>query len=417
MPVQMPIQNRELPIPFWGRQVYIRAMDPADLFVKIIEKLVDLWERYSKRTPAAEARGGAGRVRAGVKRKHAGEYLLWVLISLGLSLTITRAFLALTGYPQLGNSELHIAHVLWGGLLLFAAALLPLMMSNRWVYFLSAVFAGTGMGLFIDEVGKFVTQTNDYFYRPAAPIIYLSFLFTLWLYRRVSRPATRSPRAEMYRVLDGLGELLDGDLDDRERNILSEKLRYAAQHADREDMARLASAILSVVGDEELQVLPRATSFWRRIQAYGSRLERRWLSEGSLSLVVGLTLVALGAWSLGTLFASGSLIIEPSGAGRAVPAFLVSLDPARQVTPVWQIVRLVLEAALATGLAFSGIFLVVNKRGPGIRWGLWLLSLVLVFLNPILFYYNQFSAIGLVAIQLAAIGGLSRLRRMSTSTG
>jgi hypothetical protein len=26
-----------------------------------------------------------------------------------------------TGYPQIGNSTLHIAHVLWGGLLLFGA--------------------------------------------------------------------------------------------------------------------------------------------------------------------------------------------------------------------------------------------------------------------------------------------------------
>jgi hypothetical protein len=31
---------------------------------------------------------------------------------------VTRLFLALTGYPQIGNSVLHIAHALWGALLL-----------------------------------------------------------------------------------------------------------------------------------------------------------------------------------------------------------------------------------------------------------------------------------------------------------
>src|SRR3712207_6911057 len=47
-----------------------------------------------------------------------------------------------TGYPQVGNSELHIAHVLWGGLLLFVASLLPLVFANRWVFKAGALLAG-----------------------------------------------------------------------------------------------------------------------------------------------------------------------------------------------------------------------------------------------------------------------------------
>jgi hypothetical protein len=39
-----------------------------------------------------------------------------------------RFFLELSDYPQLGNDELHIAHVLWGGLLLMSGALLPLLL-------------------------------------------------------------------------------------------------------------------------------------------------------------------------------------------------------------------------------------------------------------------------------------------------
>ena len=48
----------------------------------------------------------------------------------------------------------------------------PLLFANRWALGTSAVLAGIGVGLFIDEVGKFLTQTNDYFFPPAAPIIY-----------------------------------------------------------------------------------------------------------------------------------------------------------------------------------------------------------------------------------------------------
>ncbi|KWX00084.1 hypothetical protein C3Y87_00420 [Carbonactinospora thermoautotrophica] len=34
---------------------------------------------------------------------------------------LTRAYLAATGCPQIGGGGLHIAHVLWGGLLMLVA--------------------------------------------------------------------------------------------------------------------------------------------------------------------------------------------------------------------------------------------------------------------------------------------------------
>ena len=94
-------------------------------------------------------------VRRPVRRPRADNYLLLTLLSFALSVSLTRLFLELTGYPQLGSGTLHIAHMLWGGLLLFIAALLPLIFANRWVYWVEAVLAGVGVGLFIDEVGKF----------------------------------------------------------------------------------------------------------------------------------------------------------------------------------------------------------------------------------------------------------------------
>lgn len=120
--------------------------------------------------------------------KTAERSLLIMLMGFALSVIGTRWFLALTGFPRIGGGDLHLAHALWGGALLFVGALLPLVWGGRRVHDVAAASVGVGMGLFIDEVGKFITTRNDYFYPAAAPIIYSTFLLStvlfLWVRRR-----------------------------------------------------------------------------------------------------------------------------------------------------------------------------------------------------------------------------------------
>lgn len=87
-----------------------------------------------------------------------------------------RALLAATGYPQLGGRHLHIAHMLWGGLILTAALLLVLVSIGRRTRPAAAFLGGAGFGIFIDELGKFLTRDMDYFYQPAISIIYFVFI-------------------------------------------------------------------------------------------------------------------------------------------------------------------------------------------------------------------------------------------------
>ena len=122
------------------------------------------------------------RIRRPVERDGAAYYIFLTLISFGITVVVVRLFLQLTGYPQLGGKTLHIAHLLWGGLLLFLASTGMLIFANRWIYRTGAVLSGVGVGLFIDEIGKFITRTNDYFYPPAAPIIYAFFLIIVLLF-------------------------------------------------------------------------------------------------------------------------------------------------------------------------------------------------------------------------------------------
>jgi hypothetical protein len=128
-----------------------------------------------------------------------------------------RFFLALTGYPSFSPGNLHIAHVLLGGVLMMIALVIALAYINKSAYYLVAVLGGFGFGAFIDELGKFITGDNDYFYRPAVTLIYIVFvLIYLFIETFVNKPKL-SEQEKLINVLEIAKEVVLEDLDHRER--------------------------------------------------------------------------------------------------------------------------------------------------------------------------------------------------------
>jgi hypothetical protein len=125
-----------------------------------------------------------------------GEYHELLVVSSVATVVTVRIGLQISGYPRIAAGSLHIAHLLWGGLLMLAAALVLLTYLSRPMMRLGAVLAGVGFGLFIDELGKFVTADNDYFFRPALSIIYIC-LALLFLLRRNIRSSRALDDAEV----------------------------------------------------------------------------------------------------------------------------------------------------------------------------------------------------------------------------
>jgi hypothetical protein len=91
----------------------------------------------------------------------------------------------------------------------------------------AAVVGGIGFGFFIDELGKFVTEDNNYFYRPAAAVIYLIFVGLFLLTFALQRRLRADPRDDLANAVDLLGEAARHDLDEEERAEALTLLRRA----------------------------------------------------------------------------------------------------------------------------------------------------------------------------------------------
>jgi len=143
------------------------------------------------------------------------------LISAIAAVVVIRIFLEATGYPQLGGGGLHIAHVLWGGLGMLVAIVLLLLYLSPTTRLIAALVGGAGFGAFVDELGKFVTSDNDYFFRPTAAILYALFVVLFLATREVRRFRGLSPEECLVNAVELAERLASGTLtaDDRDRAL------------------------------------------------------------------------------------------------------------------------------------------------------------------------------------------------------
>jgi hypothetical protein len=139
------------------------------------------------------------------------------LVNSVLSILAIRVFLSITDYPQLGGGDLHIAHMLWGGVLMITAIFILLFSIGKSGLFLSSILGGLGFGTFIDELGKFITSDNDYFFRPTIAIIYLVFVMLFFIFRYMLVRSPLSPREYLINASDLLKDIIateDYDMED-----------------------------------------------------------------------------------------------------------------------------------------------------------------------------------------------------------
>jgi hypothetical protein len=344
------------------------------------------------------------RFRQPVRREGAEQYLFLTLVSFAITVLATRAFLELTGFPRIGGGELHIAHALFGGVFLFVAALLPIILAGRTVYRAAAVFGGVGIGLFIDEVGKFITTQNDYFYPAAAPLIYATFLLAVLVYLRVRRRVQPDARTQLLTSLQLVEEAVDGDLQGNERDLLRRRLSAAAEGAPQPEQRRLAAAMLAFVESRDLTIAPEGVSRFQPLLAWWASRRSRWLGGRGVRAALVVLLFISGLHSVIDL---GVAVTEIGGVDPATSTRLFSLDA----------LHLLVDGVAGALLLAGAVLMAVTSRdrlGASLaEYGL-LVALSLADLAS--FYLRQFATLEIALFHGLLLFGVVAYRRQLADT-
>ncbi|MFC4554888.1 hypothetical protein [Georgenia faecalis] len=297
--------------------------------------------------PREDGAGGAGAasrrpvlLRWGLPRDpRAVEHILGFVIFTVLTIVVTRAYLQLTGFPQVGGATLHIAHVLWGGLLMAVALVLALSFIGPVVRPAVAFFGGVGFGLFIDEVGKFLTKDNDYFYRPAPMIMYVTLMLVMvaadFLHgRRAHAPSEYLAGAADHAVAGVAGGLSPERRADAEELLAQGRAATGAAEVE---------ALLAVVPEDHAELPDPIESTTTKIaEALRGLVRQGWTTGVSVALLAAV-----------------------AGIDAAVIALAVTGDGD---PPRWAVIVALGSLGLSVLLAGRGVMLLRRDRAEAFQW-------------------------------------------------
>jgi len=332
-------------------------------------------------------------LRAGLVRNvRVGEHLTTFVVSGVSTVLITRLILGLSGYPQIGGKGLHIAHVLPGGLLMLLSIYLLLAYVGPVVRPAAALVGGVGFGLFIDEVGKFVTSDNNYFYQPTAAIVYVVFVLIVLGSRYVTNRRPIDQREILSNVVDIAVEGVAGGLSRRRLAAASEQLRLVGPDVQ----ARMETrGLLAACPADEVELAAPVDTAWRAVQRGFDRLATHPLAP---RIAVGVLVVqAIGA----PLIAAG-IRLDDGGLVNDIPVLGVAAG----------------SLLSATFTLRGWLRLRHGDRARAVR--LFELAVLVSLLVTQVFQFagTQFAAVGGMTLDLVLLGLLGaereRLRREAT---
>jgi hypothetical protein len=301
-----------------------------------------------------------------------------------VAVLLIRAWLSLTGYPQIGGDGLHIAHMLFGGIGMLIALLANLTFLGRRTRGFAAIVGGAGFGAFIDELGKFITSDNNYFYQPAVAMIYVVFVLLFIAGERLTTDSHPTPDEHLAQALDVITSATIEGYPKRELEQASQLLaesdpKNPLAPALEQALARIAAAPEPVESLAERQA-------HRVARSYTWLVGQRWFLM--LVLVIAGVVILFNLRSL-------SITILTDPADQRLRVYVES------TTGLLSIATLIAAALLIAGL--------LHLRGSllaAFRWFRWSVLVSLLVAQPLAFYEQQLTAVIGLALNLVLLSTL-----------
>lgn len=300
-----------------------------------------------------------------------------------LTILVTRAYLHATGYPQIGGATLHIAHALWGGLAMVIALVVVFSFLGALPRMVAVVAGGIGFGLFLDEVGKFVTKTNDYFFQPSVAIMYVVVVALLLVNRWIHDARTQTTAEDL---ANAVGAAADGLV----HGLTPQRLATARRQLRRAAAAGVDPGTIAGVEDLLSRCAPRRTG---RLDVVGT-----WLRVHLSRVFDGPRAVWVAAIAL-ALFSTAGVV-------NAIVTLAEDLEggTGTDITTIGQM--------CGSAVAFVLCWVAIARLRGGRTWPVRMLriaALVTILLTEVFnFVAEEFGALINVAVGLSALVVFSR---------
>ena len=328
----------------------------------------------------------------GARRDRGPRYLFLTIVAFAVTVMAVRVYLDLSGYPKIGGGGLHVAHMLWGGLLLIVAALLLQLFVGRRALVLSSVAAGIGVGLFIDEVGKFITETNDYFFAPAAPLIYGAVLLLVLVWLRVRRDDRPTTSEATQGAIEAIRDLADGRLSAPDRDRAVDRLRASGATTT----PGLPGDLLAILGSPDTEARLARPGWLERGEARS--LIRRLLPDRLERIIIRIGLfLSASAALVGLLIAIAVL-------GGQVTSIPVPDGPIEMPTePVWLLLLALVWVVVGLTNGAALVLSLTGRHARGMAVAQYAVLIGLVVGGLLNTYVSQLGALSGVVVQLGLL--------------
>ena len=313
------------------------------------------------------------------------------LVAAVVSFIGIRWFLTLTGFPKVGGGELHIAHMLWGGALMLGAIILLLAYLDRPVQHIAAIVAGLGFGTFVDEIGKFVTADNDYFFRPAVALIYVIFVVVFLVARAVEGRRHLTEREALANALDRLQGTLGGSLEPEDRARIDDLLdQVGPTWTLAPDLRRYLAGVPS---------RPDGEAWWEVAPRWLARTYERVAGDPRFEQIVTSAVIVYAAAAIvGSL-----LVITVNRPDASEPVTVAALGQ-------------VLSTLAGAALVARGVLALPSSRVDAYRWFLRGVLVWILITQVFVFYDSQLAGLGGLVLDLGAYATLRYALRREMAT-